>query len=106
MVRALLFDLDDTLLDDRGAMADAVLLLRRRHRLAPDAADDVLAEQWDSVGRDLWRRMERGELDLTGQRRERMRRVFDAGLSDSDPPSPFTWSCCKRPGPSRPSRRM
>ncbi|MBQ0929803.1 HAD family hydrolase [Ideonella alba] len=84
MVRALLFDLDDTLLDDRGAMADAVLLLRQRHRLAPDIADDVLAEHWDRVGRDLWRRMERGELDLNGQRRERMRRVFDAGLSDND----------------------
>lgn len=84
MVRALLFDLDDTLLDDRGAMAGAVLMLRSRYRLAPGRTDEALAEHWDVVGRELWRRMHRGELDLTGQRRERVRRVFDLDLSDID----------------------
>jgi putative hydrolase of the HAD superfamily len=83
-VRAVLFDLDDTLLDDRGAMADAVLLFRQRHSLVGDAPDQVIAARWDSVGREVWRRMALGELSRAEQRRLRLRRVFELTASDSE----------------------
>lgn len=81
---ALLVDLDDTLLDDRGAMAAAVLMFRDKHGLAPDEADGALTTRWDEVGRVLWRRLARGEVTLQAQRRIRLREVFSLSLADAD----------------------
>jgi putative hydrolase of the HAD superfamily len=83
-VRAALFDLDDTLLDDRGAMADAVLQFRDRHSLAIVESEEALAARWDAVGRELWRQMALGELSRQEQRRLRLQRVFGLALPDVD----------------------
>jgi putative hydrolase of the HAD superfamily len=82
--RAVLFDLDDTLLDDRGAMADAVLCFRRSHGLGGDESGQAIVLRWDSVGRELWRRMALGELTLIAQRRIRLQQVFHLTLGDSE----------------------
>jgi len=82
MPRALLLDLDDTLLDDRGAMATAVLQLRIQRGLAPEIEDNKLIQLWDSVGRELWKAMANGQVTLEEQRRIRLRRVFRQELSD------------------------
>lgn len=82
--RALLLDLDDTLLDDRGAMADAVLVFRAKHGLSKSESDDLIAARWDSIGREVWRKMALGELSFVEQRRVRLRETFLLTLSDVD----------------------
>jgi putative hydrolase of the HAD superfamily len=84
MPRALLVDLDDTLLDDRGAMAAAVLRLRNQKRLAPETEDNALVQLWDSVGRDLWKAMGLGQISFLEQRRLRLRMVFHLELADEE----------------------
>lgn len=89
MITALLLDLDDTLIDDRGAMADAVVLLRGEHKFCPDEDDRSISTRWDEVGRALWRRMARGEVGVEEQRRMRLRATFGLNFSDRDADSLF-----------------
>jgi putative hydrolase of the HAD superfamily len=89
MPRALLVDLDDTLLDDRGAMAAAVLQLRAQRSLAPEVDDSALVQAWDSVGRQLWRAMALGQITFQEQRRLRLRQVFQLQISDDAADSLF-----------------
>ena len=84
MPAALLIDLDDTLIDDRGAMAAAVLRFRRSHSLAMHEQDAIVAERWDTVGRSLWRRLALGEVSFTEQRRMRLRETFSIVLTDEE----------------------
>ena len=89
MHAALLIDLDDTLIDDRGAMASAVLQFRRMHLLLPNEDDGKVAARWDEVGRSLWRRLALGEVSFLEQRRLRLRDVFLLELSDDEADSLF-----------------
>jgi putative hydrolase of the HAD superfamily len=84
MPSALLLDLDDTLVDDIGAMTDAVLQFRDRHGLVPNMPAKILTERWDIVGRELWRRMACGEVSFVEQRRQRLRLCFDLALTDAE----------------------
>lgn len=81
-VRALLLDLDDTLIDDRRAMAAAVLQLRAHMGLAPSEENDGVATRWDAIGRSLWARCAAGEISFAEQRRVRLRETFGIALSD------------------------
>jgi putative hydrolase of the HAD superfamily len=71
-----LFDLDDTLLDDRGAQAMylARLYSRHKHRLAVDEVGFCLA--WRRAIDRHFPRYLSGEISLAEQRRARMRDVF------------------------------
>lgn len=89
MITALLLDLDDTLIDDRGAMADAVVLFRGEHKFCPDEDDRSISTRWDEVGRALWRRMSRGEVSMEDQRRMRLRATFGLDFSDREADSLF-----------------
>lgn len=82
-LRVLLLDLDDTLIDDRGAMADAVLAFRRQQGLCAHFDDEHVAARWDAVARGLWQRMAAGEVSFLDQRRMRLRQTFELDLSDA-----------------------
>jgi len=86
MVIALLVDLDDTLMDDRQAMARAVLQLRAKRELVARGAagDGELAARWDELGRRLWAQCAAGEIGFVEQRRMRLRETFCLALSDGD----------------------
>jgi HAD superfamily hydrolase (TIGR01549 family) len=84
MPAGLLIDLDDTLLDDRGAMAAAVLEFREKHDLVRHVADRALAARWDEVGRSLWQKLSPGEVTFEEQRRVRLREVFSLDLPDEN----------------------
>lgn len=84
MPTALLVDLDDTLLNDRGAMTRAVLELRRRHQFAQDASDEELVRRWDAAVRTFWAASITDELPIQAQRRCRMRQVFVTDLPDDE----------------------
>lgn len=69
-----LFDLDDTLLDHRGAAQDA-LVGWAAHAGVSIAADDLVA-LWQVLERRYYDMYQRGELTKTEQRRERVRAVL------------------------------
>ncbi|MES2952787.1 MAG: HAD family hydrolase [Pseudomonadota bacterium] len=89
MIAALLIDLDDTLLDDRQAMAAAVLQLRERLGLSPSKDSDAISKRWDDIGRALWARCAAGEISFVEQRRARLRDTFCIALSDQEADAMF-----------------
>jgi len=71
---AWIFDLDDTLFEHRGSVADGILATRKR--LGGDiGAADAAAEtaRWAQLEEHHYHRYLAGELDFEGQRRERAR---------------------------------
>ena len=84
MPAALLVDLDDTLIDDSGAMARAVLELRRQHGFAQDVDDEGLVWRWKSILASLWCQPTTDELLPQAQRRWRMRRTFAIDFPDDE----------------------
>src|SRR5688500_19012295 len=79
------FDLDDTLLDDIGAQAVYLAQLQaawRAHLPHPDAA--AFCTAWRAALDHHFERHLRGELSFVEQRRQRIRDVFQAPLSDDD----------------------
>lgn len=72
LVDGVLFDVDDTLVDTRGAFARALDAVRERYLpgAGPERLDDML-HQWRSDPDGWYRRYTRGELDHRTQRRHR-----------------------------------
>jgi putative hydrolase of the HAD superfamily len=93
-IRALLLDLDDTLIDDRQAMAAAVLQLRAHMGMAPSQDNDAIATRWDAIGRSLWARCAAGEISFTEQRRVRLRETFGITLADQEADALFEEYLC------------
>ncbi|HEY2925187.1 MAG TPA: HAD family hydrolase [Candidatus Eisenbacteria bacterium] len=78
----ILFDLDGTLLDHEAAERSAATLLHGRIN-TPTPLDEFLA-QWDAALEHHFARFLAGEVSYQGQRRERVRELIDASLSDGD----------------------
>jgi putative hydrolase of the HAD superfamily len=75
-LRLVLLDLDDTLVDHRGAVADGITahLAARGLLDASDAAErDRAVALWVALEEEHYHRYLAGELDYTGQRRARAR---------------------------------
>ena len=84
MIRAVLFDLDDTLFDHRGASRAALAEVHRRHA----AGSDLLAfeRHHARILEELHLEVLAGARDLDDARRERFRRVFaEIGIELSGP---------------------
>lgn len=80
---AVLFDLDDTLLDHRGAAKDALSAWAVHAGLA--MAADELATTWQLLERRYYDLYQRGELTKTEQRRARVRELLaPAVLTDRE----------------------
>ncbi len=88
-IRALLLDLDDTLTDDRRAMAAAVVQLREQLGLTPSEDSRVIAARWDAIGRSLWAWCAAGEISFAAQRRARLRETFGIALADQQADAMF-----------------
>lgn len=85
MVRAVLFDLDDTLFDHRYGARTALQDLHAAHPCFSCLPFDVFERQHASVLEELHRRVVAGELPLDDARRERFRRLFEqAGVTPGE----------------------
>lgn len=84
MIRGILIDLDDTLLDDAYAMRSAVLKLCLIEQVATGADPDEIASRWHAVAEVQWRRFREGDISLQQQRRERVRNFLGRALTDAD----------------------
>lgn len=85
MTRAVLFDLDDTLFDHRGASRAALAEVHRRHAMRTDFR--AFEAHHARILEELHLEVLAGTRDLDDARRERFRRVFEAigiPLSDAD----------------------
>lgn len=89
-MRAILLDLDDTLLDDRDATAKGFVafLSAHKHTCAYADEDEALAAWREAAGRH-WVRYERGELSFQDQRRWRVRDFLGNRLNDADADAAF-----------------
>jgi FMN phosphatase YigB (HAD superfamily) len=77
-----LFDLDDTLLDDRTATRIAASLLHRR--LGGPSSLDAFVAAWAKALAAYFPPYLAGELTFQGQRRERLRQVTGTPVSDEE----------------------
>ena len=83
MIKALLVDLDGTLLDDEAAMKAAVQAFYQTHRSSlVDEEISAFAQRWGRASKKHWQRFVNGELTFVGQQRERVREVLSLNFSD------------------------
>ena len=78
----ILFDVDDTLLDDARATREAVDALREQMMPAVPAIE--FQTRWVDSLRRNFERYVAGQIDFHEQRRARIRDAFSADLSDAD----------------------
>jgi len=79
---AILFDIDETLIDHGAALRQAVATLYQT--VAVEAPLEAFAQTWDEALRRWFDRYLAGEITYEEQRRARVRETIDAQLSDTD----------------------
>jgi len=85
VIRAVLLDLDDTLLDDRGATrAAAEAFLAAYPEGWRGQSSEEAFSRWRTVSGVHWKRLEAGEIGFLEQRRERVRDFLGTGLTDAE----------------------
>ncbi|MFD2796783.1 HAD family hydrolase [Promicromonospora vindobonensis] len=89
MLKVVLFDLDDTLVDQEGASRAA--LLGWLPELGLDLDDlDELVTAWGIIAEDAYGRYQRREITFAGQRRVRVREFLGADATDDEADELFT----------------
>lgn len=84
-IRAVLWDLDDTLFDYRGSdRAGALRHLETEGALHRYASPDAAMARWQSVMDEQFARFQRGELEFAEHRRARARAFLDEGVPDNE----------------------
>ncbi|MEO3784187.1 HAD family hydrolase [Actinocorallia sp. B10E7] len=81
MIKAVLWDVDDTLFDHSGTERAAALQYFTAEGLD---ADETALRRWRRITDEEYARFTAGELTFAGQRRERVRRLLRQELSDSE----------------------
>lgn len=78
MLRAVIFDLDDTLVDQASAATTAATAWAAEHGIV----DDDVSQRWAAISKIHYTRYQRRELTFTQQRRERVRDFLGRGIDD------------------------
>lgn len=78
MLRAVLFDLDDTLVDQASAAAEAVVAWAADHGIT----DNDVGRRWAEISEVYYARYQRRELSFAQQRRERARAFLGVEVDD------------------------
>ncbi|MCX7206009.1 MAG: HAD family hydrolase [Proteobacteria bacterium] len=82
-MRAILLDLDDTLLDDQYASSQALTaFIDANKALLPDLKYADLLKFWRDISKKYWQQFEQGELSFLAQRRLRVQAFLGKTLSD------------------------
>lgn len=84
-IRGLLIDLDDTLVDERGASEQAFAAWHTTlGSLPPEHTGDQAHALWKAITNKHWRRHAAGEISFLAQRRERVREFLRQDVSDDE----------------------
>lgn len=78
------FDIDGTLFDDESAQRAGAREFHRAHRAELDHTDDGFWDAWRAVAEEYFDRYLAGEFSFRGQRRERLRKLFDREVPDAE----------------------
>lgn len=87
--KAIFFDLDETLLDHVNAERKAALDFHARFRSELRQPAEDFAAQWHALAEQWFELYGKGKTTFEGQRRERLRAIFGALMSDSDADARF-----------------
>lgn len=87
MIRAVLFDLDDTLFDHTTAARSAVVRWASERGLAGE--EEALSTQWRTLSDRHYRRYQARELTFEEQGRERVREFFSQDFEDAEADDAF-----------------
>ena len=89
-MKALLLDLDDTLIDERHAVRQAFSAFIEAHRdCFPDMPEETLLDGWREITMQQWVRFERGEISFLDQRRQRLREFLGAPFTNEEADEAF-----------------
>lgn len=86
MLRGILFDLDDTLVDQRTASAAAVIAWAAGHGLT----DPEVSERWTTISEVHFARYQQREISFHEQRRARVREFLSLTVTDSEADALFS----------------
>lgn len=90
--RALLLDLDGTLMDHEGAARDALLRVMRGAGLASQGGPQAAVAQWKSLEREHFQRYLDGEITFEAQRLARVGEFLAShGVQETDPGRLLAW---------------
>ncbi|MEU5977270.1 HAD family hydrolase [Streptomyces sp. NPDC047315] len=85
VIKAILWDIDDTIFDYRGAdLAGMRDHLHAEGLLDGESSAEQALGRWQEVTARHWARFSAGEVDFLGQRRDRVRTFTGLALSDAD----------------------
>jgi HAD superfamily hydrolase (TIGR01509 family) len=84
MIKAVLFDLDDTLFDHRGCARDALAAVHQSHQRLREVPFDALAQAHGGLLEELHAEVMLGRLPLETARVERFRRLMEAAGTRPD----------------------
>jgi putative hydrolase of the HAD superfamily len=87
--RVVLFDVDETLLDHVNAERKAALDFHARFSAELNLPAEEFAAQWHALAEKWFELYGKGKTTFEGQRRERLRAIFGALMSDSDADARF-----------------
>ena len=82
MIRAVLFDLDDTILDFH--LAESTSLSKTLKRLGIDPSKEII-ELYSSINRHMWELLEKGEIDRKSLLTKRFELLFNSIGADAQP---------------------
>lgn len=85
VLKTVLFDLDDTLVDQKSAATAAVLAWAAEHGID----DEGVAQRWGAISEVHYSRYQRRELTFAQQRRARAREFLALDVSDDDADAVF-----------------
>jgi putative hydrolase of the HAD superfamily len=89
VLKVVLFDLDDTLVDQEGASRTALLDWLPELGLDLDDPDELVAA-WHTIAEDAYARYQRREITFQDQRRVRVREFLGADATDDEADELFT----------------
>lgn len=86
-IEAILFDLDDTILNSRTAQINAILEFKAKHKVFQSINDEEFINKWDIIMKAKYEKYLKGEITFQELRKERIKTMFsvyDIRITDSE----------------------
>lgn len=75
-IDAILFDLDDTIINSKKAQLNAILEFKKKHEEFKNIGDEEFAEKWDAIVKEKYKKYLKEEIKFSELKKERMKAIF------------------------------